>query len=135
MSVVVWALGRFFCARRRLVAQAFRPASRATGSREAALRGAPGVAERNGDVASQALYLRATHGAAAHTLAQLIVATLSQAAHLDAVPGRARLPRRIPRSRRDRVPRTYFLTDVAAVDVRSECRTQIGRNVAAMLDR
>src|SRR5262249_17196894 len=54
---------------------------------------------------------------------------------IDRVPRRPRLPRRIVRPRRHRVPGTHLLAHVAAVDVRPDRGLVLARDVAAKLNR
>src|SRR5262245_23598161 len=94
-----------------------------------------GVGEGNADVASQAAYPRALHGAAIHRRLELSVRTRGERRQIDPIPCDTRLPGSVGRTRRYGIPRTDVLADVATVDVRADRRTKAIGDVAAILDR
>src|SRR3954468_18942433 len=93
------------------------------------------VFESHRDVPSQSGRLRALHRAALQRRREFVVAARRQRSEIDAVPHRARLPRRVVGPRCDGVPRTDFLADIAAVDARPDPGAVLGRDVATVLDR
>src|SRR4029079_6452836 len=64
-----------------------------------------GILQRDRDVSTQALYLGPLHGTAPQRGRQLVVCSCGERQQVDAIPCRARLPRRIGRPRRGGVPR------------------------------
>src|SRR5436190_3957735 len=103
-------------------------------SSAASFGGRLGILECDGNVASQALYLRTLHRAVPHRLGQLVVCARGELHDIRTVPGGTRLPCGIARARRDGVPRADFLTHVAAVHVSADAAAKRGRYLAARLD-
>src|SRR2546428_9370302 len=95
--------------------------------------GGLGIGGGNRDVPAKAGGLGPAHGASMHRAFQILVAHRFEGADLDLVPLRARLPRRIARDRRPRVPRTYFLADVAAIHMRPYVGLERRGNLVAQL--
>src|SRR5438552_506422 len=87
------------------------------------------------EVSAQPLNLGAPHGAAAHRLAKRRVAHVRELRDRSHVPCRAGLPGGIVGGGRDGIPRTDFLTDVAAVHMRSKAPAKRVRYGASKLDR
>src|SRR6185312_2681805 len=95
----------------------------------------PGTSARRTKISPKSCNLRPLHRALFHRFTQRLVRSTAELADRDAVPVRARLPGGIARHGGGRVPRTYFLADVAAVHVRAHRRVEFRRDVAALLDR
>ena len=94
------------------------------------------VRERDREIATQPCHLRAAHRASPHGVPQLIVvirrASVETLASVHA--GRGCQAGSLERGG-DLIPRTDFLADVAAVDVRADGRRELVGNRAALLDR